>query len=118
MQTLHNKLISSLQAINQKGDLTDIINILNKRKIHNYAEGAIFMFLLFHDFHNYPDLYDSLSQALQELCQDCYRHVTPNQLFTLLNKPENYEAKQLFDQFIQETVKQEQKPYKSVKKAL
>jgi hypothetical protein len=102
MHTLHDKLVHHLQALNQRDELTYLINALNKSKINSYAEAAILIFLV---AYTHPTIMDDPHSELRKLCQLCYLQTTPNQLFLLLNKPANIVEKNLFNQFVEQVVK-------------
>lgn len=101
MLSLKSNLLHAVQKLG-KPLLAPLLQILDKAVIHDHAEVAVLVFLLLYE---HPELInDPAGTSLQKLCQKSYSQVTSKALIKLLNKPQNYPVKQLFDQFVESTV--------------
>ncbi len=90
----HEQLIHALQSLHAK-ELTYLIKMLKESRITNAAEAYLCIFVI---AHYHPIILQS--PAITKLCRECFIKAKPNQLLTILNRPNNAKVKQLHDQFV------------------
>lgn len=106
--SLRENLIRSLLAVNDQGQLTYLINELKEREINGWAAVFCFITLCF-DCH--PELINHPKrQKLEKLYDACFANTSPQELFEILNKPENNKIHESLSSFIQHLIESGQPP--------
>jgi len=110
LSSIQENLMRSLMMLNESGHLTHLIKEIGERKIDKAADVFILISLC---ISSYPEIINHLQrQNLENLYDECFSKVQPQELFDILEKPINDKVKELLYAYIERLVNK----YKMVNK--